>query len=748
MCDMALERMSRLVVSSTLMLTVGLSTIAESVIAQETVVTPCGEVSPTQMGSVCAKGTEPNILIIMIDDIGPEQFACYDRVTGFDPNVLEAGTNDFVRPYPYAHTPNITSLALDGVRFTRAFASPLCSTTRAQIQTGRYPHRTQIGQPIRQDNRRGNIDLRTCETTIPELLRLGEKHSTPYEHMALFGKWHLTRDYHIAWEPAAADWNCENDLCGDAHATMPGIGWPFYQGIMRNPGAEPWSEPSVSPHAPDYYDWYRTTSDPFGTYPFSHPTNTLACITCNSLCADADVAANVCSVIPPHPGCQAGGTPVTQIPCREPVTEYVTTRQRKDVQQWILGVEADPEMTGPWLAFLNLTSIHGPLQWPTSGDERRLHRYGAPRANAVLNWATFQAKLEAIDTEIGLLKRALSAPPTQGTETIWDRTLVIFLGDNGTQQAPISDALISVEDMTDNYHVSVTVPAALGAPSLDPSPITDRFKGSAYMGGTHIPLIVSGPDCFFETPSGGSNKGKTSGALVDSVDIFDTIRHIAGQTRAAHGGSVVDGISFLPILSRPNMNAFDSFERHCSLALLFSPNGCFPPSTSITTTDRQTQGLTNENVEVTFGYTRAFDPTPDPGEAATASPGIYRLIRGYKQERVDITPPGGPTTFTIGVTDYLDFFKVADPSTDVMTPNDFDNTDWTELSPIDIGLEIANNPTSEAVRAFSAMICDLESFFAMSNDYCDPACVTYETTPNPLLLDRQFLANGLTVTCP
>ncbi len=63
----------------------------------------------------------PNILLIMADDIGIEGFGCY------------GGTS--------YETPNIDLLAGEGLRFTHAYAQPLCTPTRVQLMTGKYNHR-------------------------------------------------------------------------------------------------------------------------------------------------------------------------------------------------------------------------------------------------------------------------------------------------------------------------------------------------------------------------------------------------------------------------------------------------------------------------------------------------------------------------------------------------------------------------------------------------------------------------------
>jgi arylsulfatase A-like enzyme len=64
--------------------------------------------------------TKPNIVFILIDDMGWKDLSCYGS--------------------SFYETPNIDSLARDGLSFTDAYAAcPVCSPTRASILTGKYP---------------------------------------------------------------------------------------------------------------------------------------------------------------------------------------------------------------------------------------------------------------------------------------------------------------------------------------------------------------------------------------------------------------------------------------------------------------------------------------------------------------------------------------------------------------------------------------------------------------------------------
>ena len=67
----------------------------------------------------------PNVVLILADDLGWKDLACY-------------GSELY-------ETPNIDALARDGVKFTQAYsACTVCSPTRAAILTGKYPARLRV----------------------------------------------------------------------------------------------------------------------------------------------------------------------------------------------------------------------------------------------------------------------------------------------------------------------------------------------------------------------------------------------------------------------------------------------------------------------------------------------------------------------------------------------------------------------------------------------------------------------------
>ena len=64
----------------------------------------------------------PNIVFILLDNVGQEWFGCY----GSEENC----------------TPNIDQLARTGVRVENCYTPPVCGPSRTVLLTGRYPHST------------------------------------------------------------------------------------------------------------------------------------------------------------------------------------------------------------------------------------------------------------------------------------------------------------------------------------------------------------------------------------------------------------------------------------------------------------------------------------------------------------------------------------------------------------------------------------------------------------------------------
>ncbi|MEM0895853.1 MAG: sulfatase-like hydrolase/transferase [Verrucomicrobiota bacterium] len=123
-------------------------------------------VTSTNQYTVPNPSTDPNILFLIVDDWG-----------------IDRSPIDNTLNVPLPNMPNLQSLAAGGLRFSRAYVTPVCSPTRAAIMTGRHAHQTGVWVPGNAGAFSNTID----EFTLPEAFTAaGSDYS-----MGSMGKWHL-----------------------------------------------------------------------------------------------------------------------------------------------------------------------------------------------------------------------------------------------------------------------------------------------------------------------------------------------------------------------------------------------------------------------------------------------------------------------------------------------------------------------------------------------------------------------------
>lgn len=142
-----------------------------------------------------------NVLLIVLDDLGTDKLSFYGETPPNCPGgACQPAPNCTAVPAncvaDYPPTPSLQALREQGILFTRAYATPVCSSTRAYIQTGRYGFRTGIGRATSTVQVPGDYALPSSEKLLSELLREGITNTNsarvglPYR-CAAFGKWHL-----------------------------------------------------------------------------------------------------------------------------------------------------------------------------------------------------------------------------------------------------------------------------------------------------------------------------------------------------------------------------------------------------------------------------------------------------------------------------------------------------------------------------------------------------------------------------
>jgi len=131
-----------------------------------------------------AGSVRPNILLILLDDLGVEGIGAYGGASW--------------------RTPNTDRLAAEGIRFTHAYSTPLCSPSRLKLMTGRYNSRNYTEWGV----------LPPGEITFANLLR-----DAGYATF-LAGKWQLS-GFPQAWAP-------EKDCCEGLGQTPEEAGFDDY----------------------------------------------------------------------------------------------------------------------------------------------------------------------------------------------------------------------------------------------------------------------------------------------------------------------------------------------------------------------------------------------------------------------------------------------------------------------------------------------------------------------------------------
>jgi arylsulfatase A len=116
---------------------------------------------------------QPNIVLVVADDLGYGDLRCYGS--------------------RFAITPNLDRFAAEGVRLTSCYAGhPNCSPSRAALMTGRTPMRAGIRSAIPLDS---PMHLRRSEWTVARLLK-DAGYSTAH-----VGKWHLNGLFNQSDQP-------------------------------------------------------------------------------------------------------------------------------------------------------------------------------------------------------------------------------------------------------------------------------------------------------------------------------------------------------------------------------------------------------------------------------------------------------------------------------------------------------------------------------------------------------------------
>jgi arylsulfatase A-like enzyme len=460
--------------------------------------------------------SRPNILFIIMDDVGIDQMSIF-------------GYGGRTAPL----TPNVDTVARAGVRFRNVWSMPECSPSRAVFFEGRYPLRTNINSAILSDDL-ANSQVSPYEVTTPKILK-----KVGYQN-ALFGKFHLGGPDHNPFE----------------QSTPRVLGWDYYDGFLQ--GGPPPIDTSIGGQftSPRQADWYTCGFIPNKMEAPLHGADIGACRfadrSCSVISKDATHPTPGFSclqsggIFVPHATCHSaagvnldftipnayyvwkrvindeqGATPSSE---NAPLARgYVSDQTTKSAVDWIRQQNAEGQT---WMATVAYSNDHTPYQQPPrnllpndSSDTGSL----ACTGNSILNVGAMRVlsnqMIEAMDTEIGnlLVQTGLATIDSAGTlqyDPAENNTMVIVIGDNGT------------------FAPGVKVP-------FDSS----RAKGYVYQTGVWVPLIVAGPLV--------ASPGRQVTSMVNVADLFQLFGEFAGVDvhKAVPASHILDSQSMLPYLT-------------------------------------------------------------------------------------------------------------------------------------------------------------------------------------------------------
>lgn len=452
-------------------------------------------------------GKKPNILFVIMDDVGIDQLELFGYGGYGQFGVL--GDGALTAP----KTPVLSAIASGGVKFRNVWATPECSPSRVSMFTGRYAlHHNVMAALLPADL--ANSQQSPFETTIPSILRKAGYKS------ALFGKSHFTNSPTNPQTPST-------DPYGGTAVTQ--LGWDYFEGWYDG-----------GPNAIDTTAGGIVQPDPttgLGPYSCGYVPNTAidatngankgACYQPSGACRELTASAAAPSpglsclvsggILKPNAKCgkksglnfdiengyyvsqkvinQGQGKPARVTPVSDPAGRgYRTTLETNFAINWI---KAQPKST-PWMATVAFASAHTPYQpAPSSLVYSTATTLGhSCKDTGVESRALMTGMIESLDKELGrlLVETGIARRNPDGS-IVYDpgksNTVIVVVADNGS------------------YALNVRAP-------FDPA----NSKGTVYQTGVWVPLIVSGPMVV--------SPGREEESMVNIVDLFSLFGDVAG----------------------------------------------------------------------------------------------------------------------------------------------------------------------------------------------------------------------------
>jgi arylsulfatase A-like enzyme len=465
----------------------------------------------TLVPSGCSRGTprsddlqtsRPNILLIVADDLG------YSDAGVFGSEIA---------------TPNIDSLASEGVTLTQFHVFPNCSPTRGAMMTGVDPHRAGLGgnHEVAAENQQGRPGyegyLRSDVVTIAQLLE-----DAGY-HTYMTGKWHLGQDDN---NPAARGFERSFALLNGAASH-----WADQAAIIPGSTTRYLSDGQPVDELPE--DFYSSTW---------YTDQLISYIDGNA--GDERPFFAYLSFTAPHN------------PLHVP-REYIEKYRNRFDGGW-------DELAAERLARLKTLGLVGESQqpqprpeWVEAWDELSPELQAARARDMEI----YAGMIEFMDENIGRLFAHLRE------SGLYDDTLIVFMSDNGPSRTSILDYLELGGEGGDFFNQFDNRLENKGLPgsSTDIGPgwayaaatPLRLFKGYVAQGGIQVPAVI-------KLPGNMANEGTQTDRLIHVMDLMPTFLSVsrAEYPDVYNGESIVplQGKSLIPLLSGDSSTEFESRE--------------------------------------------------------------------------------------------------------------------------------------------------------------------------------------------
>ena len=153
--------------------------------------TAAAAVAPPAQAPRSSPNGPPNILFVLIDDMGYRDLSCFGGKR--------------------VKTPEIDRLAAEGMRFNQFYVgSPICSPSRVALMTGQYPNRWRITSYL--DNRKANARRGMNNWLAPEAPSLARHLQQAGYHTAHVGKWHMGGQRDVGDAPLISAYGFDTSL--------------------------------------------------------------------------------------------------------------------------------------------------------------------------------------------------------------------------------------------------------------------------------------------------------------------------------------------------------------------------------------------------------------------------------------------------------------------------------------------------------------------------------------------------------